>query len=456
MAITNASDLLVYAKTTAAAKQVTRIRVLTTDPITLADGETQGRLNINNITNDTGVVTDSVTTGQATNTGTSVLAQITNLLTSATYDYVDSSGSNQTDGNYIYRDFENGAVGLVPTLQIVTGTTSPIATLNNNAIIIEIVTPGSSAIFDPVAFSTQASFSTSVDLRDVTTKDSGGYSESKSGLKSFEISTEVLQSVNPDVPLDGTDFFHELSERDEVNVAFSDRIRNIIATNLTSSGVDGFTTSTVTQTLTQPDPFGASTASKLVNSGGPFSRLNYNTTIARFENKNFVWSFYVKGIDATNDSVSVGINRELSDGSSVIAFNDFTTEVISGSGVVSNIQPSGKIDKIDDVGFGGTATQNWTRVKVTSNSPISASGKSNIEFRMYVGTYNTNVTNQSIFVSSWQIELTSDATDYQDPTTITHYQGNALVTSVNFDAGVEDNVTCSATFTGTGVTTLNQ
>ena len=86
MAITNASDLLVYAKTTDPAKQKTRIRVLTTDPITLADGESQGRLNVNNITNDSGAVTDSITTGQAVNTGASVLVQKTNLLTSASYD----------------------------------------------------------------------------------------------------------------------------------------------------------------------------------------------------------------------------------------------------------------------------------------------------------------------------------------------------------------------------------
>ena len=46
MAIKNASDLLVYAKTTAPAKQKTRIRVLTTDPIEVPDGGTTGTLKI--------------------------------------------------------------------------------------------------------------------------------------------------------------------------------------------------------------------------------------------------------------------------------------------------------------------------------------------------------------------------------------------------------------------------
>ncbi len=448
MAIKNASDLLVYAKTDGPAKQKTRIRVLAATP--LIDFTSGENILLSNITNASGVITDNQIVSGISNTGQSILDLTKNMLNSSFGYDITSVATDPSNNLYKYVDVTNGANGIVPTLGFSDGT----ATFNEDAFIIEIVTPGSSAIFDPVAFSTSASFSTNMDLRDVTNKDSGGWSESLPGLKSFEVSTDILQSVNPDVPLDGSDFFDKLKQDLPINalvdLSFSDRIRNIIRTNLTQSGVDGFLTSTVTQTNLQPDPFGAAAASKLVNSGGSFSRLNYNTTIARFENKNFVWSFYVKGIDATNDSVSVGINTQLSDGSSSVAFNDFTTEVISGSGVVSNVQPSGKIDKIDDVGFGGTATQNWTRVKVTSNLPVSASGKSNIEFRMYVGTYNTNVTNQSIFVSSWQIELAPEATDYQDPTDITHWQGNALVSSVSFDAGVEDNLTCSATFTGTG------
>ena len=274
MAIQNASDLLVYVKTDEPAEQKTRIRVLTTDPIEVPEGGTTGTVKINNLTDENGVVSDDISTAASTNTGSTVLAAINAVLTSATYEY--SSGSNQTDGAYTYRDFENKSNGIVPTLEIVSGT----ATLNENAVIIEIVTPGSSAIFDPVAFSTSASFSTNMDLRDITNKDSEGYSESLGGLRSFELSTDLLQSINPDVPLDGTDFFDKLKARSLVDLSFSDRIRNIIRTNLTQSGVDGFTTSTVTQTNLQSDPFGALTASKLVNSGGPFSCLLYTSDAA--------------------------------------------------------------------------------------------------------------------------------------------------------------------------------
>jgi hypothetical protein len=435
MAIKNASDLLVYAKTTDPAEQVTRIRVLSTNPITLADGETQGRLNVNNATDNQGVVRDNVTTGQAANTGSSVMAQITNLLTNATMDYDDISGSNQPDGDYIYRDFRNGAVGLVPTLEITDGTTSPIATLNDNAIIIEIVTPGSSAIFDPVAYSTSASFSTNMDLRDVTNKDSGGWSESLGGLKSFEVSTDLLQSINPDVPLDGTDFFDKLKTRSLVDLSFSDRIRNIIRTNLTQSGVDAFTKSlSLTQSNLQTDPFGGSTASKLTSPASTsFNHLGYTIDATRVENKKVNWSFYVKGSGSTTQ-VSFALSN-----SDIVGASTVTT--IEGQGTITYIGTS--YYKVT-----GLSTSSWTRISFQTDT-INLSGSSTLSFYIYPGLYSAQDSDE-IFTSSWQIETTPEATDYQDPTDITHWQGNALVSSVSFDAGVEDNLTCSATFTGTG------
>tara|TARA_R100000908_G_C3756186_1_gene150823 strand:+ start:2070 stop:3779 length:1710 start_codon:yes stop_codon:yes gene_type:complete len=437
MAIQNASDLLVYAKTASAVAQITRIRVLTTDPIEVPDGGTTGTVKINNITNDSGVVSDDISTAASTNTGSTVLAAINAVLTSATYDYVDSLGSDQTDGNYTYRDFTNGAVGIVPTLEIVNGT----ATLNDDAIIIEIVTPGSSAIFDPVAFSTSASFSTNMDLRDVTNKDSGGWSESLGGLKSFEVSTDILQSINPDVPLDGTDFFDKLKNRSLVDLSFSDRIRNIIRTNVTQSGVDGFASSSGTQYNLQADPFGGSTASKF-NTGAStsFKFIKYTIKSARLEGKNVNWSFYLKGSGSTTSAT-------------------FTVSNIATaqSAIVTKLEGDGSIAQ---AGVGsqywnitGLSTSSYTRVSFQMNNISTSVGSESDpqDFRLvvYPGVYNSQNSSE-IFLSSWQIELAPEATDYQDPTDITHWQGNALVSSVSFDAGVEDNLTCSATFTGTG------
>ena len=200
MAIKNASDLLVYTKTSAAVKQITRIKVLTTTPFS-----STGSLKINNVTNASGVVSDGVETGStSTNTGAACLGIVTTKLQESSNGYTISSTS--TLGDYTYADVTNGATGLVPTLEIINGS----GTLKDDAVVIEILTPGSLAILDPVAFSTSASFSTNMDLRDVTTKDSDGWSESVGGLKSFEVSTELLQTLNPDHPIDGTDFILSL------------------------------------------------------------------------------------------------------------------------------------------------------------------------------------------------------------------------------------------------------
>jgi len=429
MAIQNASDLLVYAKTTSPDKQKTRIRVLTATP--LLDFENNTNIILNNVTNASGVVTDGIVDNIAsTNTGSNLIASISlNLVGS--YGYTDESGQDYIDGDYTYRDFQNGANGIVPTLEITNGT----ATFEENGIIIEIITPGSSAIFDPVAFSTSASFSTNMDLRDVTNKDSGGWSESLGGLKSFEVSTDILQSINPDVPLDGTDFFDKLKNRSLVDLSFSDRIRNIIRTNINQSGVDEFLLSSeITQANIQADPFSGNTASKLtVASSSQTNRyLSYSVNTARITDRKINWSFYVKGIGSTTQVCLATSDSQTSPSSVVLK--------IEGAGSVSHL--SGSYWTIT-----GLSTSIWTRVSVQTKTIDSTA--SNVSFYLYPGLYSSQNADE-IFTSSWQIELTPDATDYQDPTDITHWQGNALVSSVSFDAGVEDNLTCSATFTGTG------
>lgn len=429
MAIKNASDLLVYAKTTNAVAQVTRIYVKTTNPLEMPDGATQGNVKINNVTNGSGAVSDNESTNNANNIAESLLSKIAGVLVTDN-NYIQTSSVES--GDYTYREFTNNAVGLVPTLEIVSGT----ATLNEGAIIIEIITPGSSAIFDPVAFSTSASFSTNMDLRDITNKDSGGWSESLGGLRSFEVSTDILQSINPDVPLDGTDFFDKLKARSLVDLSFSDRIRNIIRTNLTQSGVDNFVKSDITQTNLQDDPFSGSTASKIeVATSGNYRNLNYLVDATRLDGKNVTWTFYVK---ADNTS-SVTFYADIVGGSDIAPDK---IEILEGTQTSSDISNSNKTL--------GSLNSTYTRIRLTYNNIFSQSFSS-VAFRVLPGASQIGQTSgDSVITSSWQIELSPEATDYQDPTDITHWQGNALVSSVSFDAGVEDNLTCSATFTGTG------
>lgn len=444
MAIQNASDLLVYAKTTAAAKQVTRIYVKEVDPLELPDGSTTGTIKINNITNNSGVVSDDVSTNPAQNTAANIIGQINTLLTSKNYSSTSNVSVTINGVAYKYRDFTNGAVGIVPTLEIVNGT----ATLNEDAVIIEIVTPGSSAIFDPVAFSTSASFSVNMDLRDITNKDSGGYSESLGGLRSFEVSTDILQSINPDVPLDGTDFFDKLKNRSLVDLSFSDRIRNIIRTNLTQIGVDGFTANGVTQTNLQADPFSGSTASKIISgSSGTTSRLQYTADATRLADKKISWSFYVKGTTGTGAKTECKFNiyRLISGTPTVFPASSITWSILEGDGTLSTTDPANT-----QVNITGLSTSTWTRIQGSVSTEASDAGPlSYYGFYLYPSAGDT-AQDDSIFTSSWQIEFSPESTNYQDPTNITHWQGNALVSSVSFDAGVEDNLTCSATFTGTG------
>jgi len=423
MAIQNASDLLVYIKTGVALKQITRIKVLTTSPLS-----TTGALKINNVTNVSGQVFDDVATGStSTNNGSSVLSIITNKLQESAYGYTISSESTQ--GDYTYRDVTNGGTGLVPTLEIINNT----AILKKDSVVIEIMTPGSSDILDPVAFSTSASFSTNTDLIDVTTKDSEGCSESVSGLKSFELSTELLQNLNPDHPIDGTDFLNKLRKRRTYNISFSDRIRNIILTNLVKSGEDNFVESGLTQTLGQSDPFGGTTATRYTTGASTNSKyIRYALELARVEDKKLTLSFYVKGYASTTKA-SIFCNTPL-----------LSVTKLSGDGTYSNGLISGLNTGVS------SNPANWTRMEVTFDTSDMSSATS---FYLYPGISSAQ-DSDAIETSSWQFELKGAATSYQDPTTITRWQGEALVTSIDFDAGVEDNLTCSATFTGTATNTL--
>ena len=82
---------------------------------------------------------------------------------------------------------------------------------------------------------------------------------------------------------------------------------------------------------------------------------------------------------------------------------------------------------------------------------MSLTGTSAVAFRVFPGDFQTGQpAGESVVVSSWQLEFSNKATNYQDPTLITRWQGDALVSNINYESGVEDNLTCSASFTGTG------
>ena len=108
MAIKNASDLLVYSRTVSAKQQITRIYVKDNNPITFADGTTQGILKINNISNAVGQIFDDISSALITqNTGDDVLSQLAGrLVISHNYIYNNSSIESITINgvDYKYRE----------------------------------------------------------------------------------------------------------------------------------------------------------------------------------------------------------------------------------------------------------------------------------------------------------------------------------------------------------------
>ena len=210
MAIQNASDLLIYRKSTSNVAQVTRIRILEASPL---DGT--GTVKVLNSANALGANIAEETTASSTNTGANVLNAIHDTLVAGAY----TAGSFFTDGDYKYRDFTNDFAGdLTNTISIGDGS----ATIDEGVITITVLTSGETlGAYEPVAFSTSANFTLNTELRDKTNKDSDGFTEYLPGLKSFEMTTDALQDFNAD--LEFQEFFNDIGSTTPVTIRFAQR-----------------------------------------------------------------------------------------------------------------------------------------------------------------------------------------------------------------------------------------
>jgi TP901-1 family phage major tail protein len=211
MAIKNASDLLVYRLYPVAVKQVTRIRVKNSSPL-----DATGNIILKNAYLASGTFySGDLTLTCNTNNASTVLDRITDSLSIASFSY--ASTSQVVDGDYTYVDYTSAVAQENLTFYFENGT----ADIDEGAIEIIVLTEGEDAGADAVAHSTSASISFNNDLRDITTKDSGGYQENAGGLRSFELSTDALQDISADQ--DFYDFFSDISQRNEVSVRFAER-----------------------------------------------------------------------------------------------------------------------------------------------------------------------------------------------------------------------------------------
>ena len=217
MAVLNASDLLVYKKSPAGVKQVTKISCLTTTPYNVIG---DGVLNIVNATNSSGSNVSNTPTGSiVSNEGAAIRNGLLTTLANSPYVYAYAT---TIEGDYTVITVTNNLVGDCETLDIVNGLSAGNGVLKEGAIIIEVLTTGETAgDYEPIGHSTSASISFSKDLIDITTKDSDGYQENVSGLTSFELSTDALQDINSD--LEFKDFFNDINNSNEVSVRFAER-----------------------------------------------------------------------------------------------------------------------------------------------------------------------------------------------------------------------------------------
>ena len=429
MAIKNASDLLVYKHTTPARKQVTRIKVKTTTPF--EDYASSQTCKLNNVTDNAGVVSDNVTVTPTDNTGDDVCAAIKSTLEHANYDYTVTAVA--TSGTFKFIDCTNGTQGEVPLLDLINGT----GTFKNNAVKVTIITQGQTEVYEPVAHSTSASISIGADMRDTTSKDSQGFYEGTSSQKTVEISTDALVDLGANV--NNRSFFEDItSSSGDVRLKYSDRIRNILNTKFTQSGLDGFIkTSNLTQLNAQEDYKGTNTGSKLstdVNNFNTHPYLRYDVDASLAEGKKFTWSLYLKGV-GSSDTVSLNTID------SSVVYDNCTIKKLSGDGTASKISNN-------NFRVTGLSNSSWTRVSFSTNTNISLSGHSTLSFYLYPGVLVSPST-ENILTSSWQVEFSASASDYQDPSDISCYSGLFLPTSINLDAAVDDNLTYSASFSST-------
>lgn len=437
MAIKNATDLLVYKKTSPAQPQITRIKVKSSTPI--KDFTSGDNIIVNNITDDSGDIHDNKLLSITANTGNQVCTHLKSLLELSDYNY--SVGSISTDGSFKYIDATNGADGPVPTLEVLSGT----AEFKAGAVEIIVTQPGQSVVYQPIAYSTSASISMNTDLRDITTKDSQGWQENVAGVRSFEMSTDALWDVNNAVGVESA--VNDLVSGDSVDIKFSDRVRNLIATEEVY-GSSEWVSGNVTLTKHLEDPFGQFTAAELAVASDGAARYHYYLMpIQLIEGKKVTWSLYLKAFSATANSCLFRVQLDQRTGTD--PSTPISIEKISGNGTASSI--TNVLKKVT-----GLSTSSWTRVKITTDSAVSGTDLVNLRILLYPGAdFDNQTTADKVITASWQVETGTTASDYQNPTEVDCYQGKAFVNSVSIDAGTEENATYSASFTGTSELFVN-
>ena len=419
MAIQNASDLVVYKKVDDSVAQVTRITAISDSAIS-----SNGTVEIVDVVSTTGVI-ETIFTPTTTSANASGL--IDKLRTTFIAQGYTSTASTSTGSGGWYIDVTNQDAGNVPTLSIGTNGT---AGLDLDYIEVDVITFGENYPLELIAYSTQASLNISTDLRDITNKDSNGWAEKLGGKKAFDITTDAL------LDLDSTYGIKELwdtyRDRSEITLRFSTRRNNYLPDG--ANDISDVTiwanqniSSYVLPSVTSPD--GSSTTQGLTTVGGVGS---FTKSILHFLsnklplNNNWTFSVYLRATSSDDK-----------DSSAQLLFNNggnipLTLTKLSGPGTLVGTQ-------ITDL-----SETEWTTntEQFVWSSPYYA--LSPYQSSTYAGE-------GSIYVWGPMLSKGATATSYFDKQL--HWEGACQINSLSLNAGVEDNTTYTANFTGTGTLT---
>ena len=424
MAIQNASDLVVYKKVDDSVAQVTRITAISDSAIS-----SNGTVEIVDVVSTSGVIETIFTPTTTTTTAYGLIDKLRTTLIAQ--GYISISQTSTGSGGW-YIDVTNQDAGNVPTLSIGDGGT---AGLDLDYIEVDVITFGESYPLELIAYSTQASLSISTDLRDITNKDSDGWAEKLGGKKAFDITTDAL------LDLDSTYGIKELwdtyRDRSEITLRFSTRRNNYLpdgandisdATVWLNQNISSF----VLPSVTSPD--GSSTTQGLTTLGGAVSYTKSIVhTLSTKLPLNYNWTFSVYLRATSSDD---------KDSSAQLTFNNggiipLTLTKLSGPGTVVGTQ-------ITDL-----SETEWTRVQWTLEAAQFVWSSAYYSLSPYQSS--TYAGEGSIYVWGPMLSKGTTATSYFDKQL--HWEGACQINSLSLNAGVEDNATYTANFTGTGTLT---
>jgi len=212
MAIKNASDLLIYKKSPSNVAE--KVKFYVEAPPAIGTGTLIWSNLVDNL--GSAITDESVTIGSGNISDINSFMIVIRTVLEGLAGYTCTTPVADGDG-FSFIATNTFAGDLTNTIVLKDGT----STLGESFTVTVIQSGQTSNNYEPVAHSTSASISFNNDLRDVTTKDSDGFQESISGIKSFELSTDALQDVNAD--LDFKEFYEDVNERNQVTIRFAER-----------------------------------------------------------------------------------------------------------------------------------------------------------------------------------------------------------------------------------------